>query len=258
MNKARIVLLVALVAGLAAGLAAPVTAGSQAGQGQELTLRLSRDFGYGGFSGDIQGTFSMKVSGPANLARVEFYIDDAKIGEVASAPFNLQFLTDNYPLGAHSLRAVGYTGDGQELRSEAIAATFVSAAAGNEMLVRIIVPLLAVIAGAMLLTFVLSMVTGRKAKNLPPGTPRQYPLGGAICPKCGRPLAFHLFGMNVVVGKFDRCPYCGRWSVLRRAPIEALRAAEQAELAAAAEQVPGASEEETLRKELDDSKYQGL
>ena len=251
MKKTQIALLIALVAGLVAvtGVLA---------QDEGLTLRLSRDWGYGGLNGDIQGTFSMKASGPANLARVEFYIDDTKIGEAVSAPFSLQFVTDNYPLGAHSLRAVGYTSDGQELRSQAIGATFVSAAAGNKAVVRIVVPLVGIIVGAMLLAFVVSMVTGRKVKNLPPGTPRQYPLGGGICPKCGRPLAFHLFGMNMVVGKLDRCPYCGRWGVIRRVSLDQLRAAEQAELAAAAEQIPPASEEETLRKELDDSKYQGL
>jgi hypothetical protein len=251
MKKAWTVLLMALVACLLAVAVASA-------QGEELTLRLSRDWGYGGLNGDIQGTFSMKVSGPANLARVEFYIDDAKIGEAASAPFSLQFLTDHYPLGAHSMRAVGYTSDGRELHSQAINATFVSASAGNKALVSIIVPLLVIIVGAVLLAFVVSIVTGRKAKNLPAGTPRQYPLGGGICPKCKRPFAFHLFGLNLLAGKLDRCPYCGRWGVVKRAPLGQLRAAEQAELEAAQEQIPEASEEEALKIELDDSKYQGL
>jgi hypothetical protein len=250
MKKASLVLLIVLVAGLTAGSGASA-------QGEELTLRLSRDWGYGGLNGDIQGRFSMKVNGPTGLARVEFYIDDTKIGEATSAPFSLQFVTDDYPLGTHFLRAVGYTGDGRELRSQAIGANFVPESAGSTMILRIVVPLVAVIFGAMLLTFVLSMVTGRKAKSLPPGTPRQYPLGGGICPKCGRPLAYHLFGLNMVVGKLDRCPYCGRWSVVKRASIEQLRSAEQAELETAKEQIPTPSEEERLRKELDDSKYVG-
>ena len=54
-----------------------------------LTLSLSRDWGYGGLNGDIEGLFSMHVSGPAGLARVEFYIDEIKIGQVSQAPFNL-------------------------------------------------------------------------------------------------------------------------------------------------------------------------
>jgi hypothetical protein len=249
--KTRIVCLIVLIFSL-------VAAAGALAQGEALTLRLSRDWGYGGFNNDIQGTFSMKVTGPADLARVEFYIDDAQIGEATSAPFNLQFVTDNYPLGAHSLWAKGATAGGQELRSQTISATFVPASAGAGMVLKIVVPLAAVILGAILLAAVVSMVTGRKLRSLPPGTPRQYPLGGGICLKCGRPFAFHLFGLNLLAGKLDRCPYCGRWGVVKRAPLGQLRAAEQAELEAAKEQIPKVSEEEALRKELDDSKYQGL
>ncbi len=71
-------------------------------------------------------------------------------------------------------------------------------------------------------------------------------------------MAFPVLGLNLVGGKFQRCPYCGKWSVFRRVPLEKLRAAEQAEVEPAAGQVPAASEEERLRKELDDSKYQGM
>ena len=54
-------------------------------QGEELTLSLSRDFGYGGFNGDIQGTFSVKASGPANLERVQFFLDETLLGEDTEA-----------------------------------------------------------------------------------------------------------------------------------------------------------------------------
>jgi len=260
MKKMRLALLIALAAlALTATLCRMLLAALVAhGQGEELTLRLSRDFGYGGLGGDIQGTFTIKAGGPAGLARVEFYIDETKIGEATGAPFNLQFVTDNYPPGAHSLSAVGYTSDGQELRSKPIGATFVSPSDASKIVTKILVPLLVLIGVAILLSFALSMFTGRKLKSLPPGAPRSYSLGGGICPKCGRPVAFQVFGMNVVVGKLQRCPYCGRWSVLRRAPLDLLRAAEQAEVEAAAGQAPAVSEEERLRKQLEDSKYQGL
>jgi len=251
MKTLGVVLLVLLVFALA------LATGALAQEGG-LTLKLSRDWGYGGLGGDIQGTFSMRVTGAADLARVEFYIDDARIGEVTAAPFNLQFVTDNFPEGVHTMRAVGFTSGGQELRSQPIGATFVSKSASNQALVRIIVPLLAVVGGAMLLTFVFTLVTGRKAKRLPPGTPRQYPMGGGICPRCSRPVALQILGLNMLVGKFQRCPYCGKWSVFRRVPLGELRAAEQAEVQSAAGHVPAPSEEERLKKELDDSKYQGL
>jgi hypothetical protein len=249
--KARTVFLIALLVSLLA--AAPALA-----QDEELNLSLSRDWGYGGFNNDIQGTFSMKVTGPDDLARVEFYIDDTPIGEATTTPFRLQFVTDDYPLGAHTLWAKGTTADGEVLRTQTIDVTFVPASATTDMLKKILLPLAAVIVGTVLLAAVVSMITGRKLRSLPPGTPRQYPLGGAICSKCGRPFAMHILAPNVLVGKFDRCPYCGKWSVTRRAPLADLRAAEEAELAAAGRQAPEASEEEALRKELDESKYQGL
>ena len=81
-------------------------------------------------------------------------------------------------------------------------------------------------------------------------------LGGGICPKCKRPFALHIFGLNLIAGKFDRCPYCGRWSLVRRLPLEELRRAEaverQAEKSAAS--LPDDSEEE-YRKQVDDSRY---
>ena len=84
-------------------------------QSEELTLSLSRDFGYGGFNGDIQGTFSVKASGPANLERVQFFLDETLLGEDTEAPFAIQFVTDNYPTGAHVFSAVGFTTDDEQI-----------------------------------------------------------------------------------------------------------------------------------------------
>ncbi len=83
----------------------------------QLALRLSRNFGYSSGTGDIQGTFTMKVDSPEDLTRVVFYIDDQVIGEVAEPPFQLRFRTGDFPLGVHTLRAVGYTSQGKELSS---------------------------------------------------------------------------------------------------------------------------------------------
>ncbi|MBE3143594.1 MAG: hypothetical protein IMZ61_06685, partial [Planctomycetes bacterium] len=65
-------------------------------QSEELTLSLTRDFGSGGFNSDIQGTFSIKARGPANLERVQFFLDDTLLGEDPESPFAIQFITDNY------------------------------------------------------------------------------------------------------------------------------------------------------------------
>ena len=167
-------------------------------------------------------------------------------------------MTDNYPLGAHELYALGYTVDGKSIRSNSYTRTFVPASEGGAAAIKIVLPLLVVIFGATILSAVIPMLLGRKTASLAPGTPRTYTFGGGICPKCGRPFALSLLGMNLLTGKLSRCPYCGKWSIVRGASLQTLRAAEQAEIESAKGQIPEATEEEKLKKALDDSKYQGL
>ncbi len=229
-------------------------------QAEELTLSFSRDFGYSSGAGDIQGSFSMKVSGPDDLARVEFYIDETKIGEDTEPPFRIQFSTDNYPLGLHEMYAVGYTADGREYRSKVITANFVSADEGWQAALKIMIPMLIIVFGAILLSVVVPMLTGRgKRVEVPLGAERKYGIrGGGICPKCQRPFALPLFSMNLGFSKLARCPYCGKWSVVRALSLAKLRQAEQSELEQARGQVAEISVEERLKKELDDSRYLGM
>jgi len=232
-------------------------------QSEELVFSLSRDFGYEGFNGvDIQGTFSMKVSGPANLVKVTFYIDDQAIGEDTEAPFRLQFNTDRYMPGMHSLSAIGTTSDGKELQSKVIQKKFVTAAEGGKAALTIVGPILILVLGITLISAVGPLLIWRKRSNLPLGTPRNYGIsGGAICPRCKRPFPLHMIAPNLLVGKLERCPHCGRVSIVSRASQAQLKAAEEAELAKAAGdkgQVTGMTEEEKLRKEIDDSRFQGM
>jgi hypothetical protein len=226
-----------------------------------LDLGMSRTFGYSSGTGQIQGTFTLKARGPENLARVEFFIDGQKIGEADQAPFNLRFNTDDYAYGVHTISATGFTMDGQELQSNQIRTEFVSAQESWQTVGKIIIPIVVVILLITALSFILPLVTGRgKTSHLPLGAPRNYGmLGGAVCPKCGRPFSRHIWGMNVVIGKLDRCPYCGKWSIVQRASPTELRQAEARELEMAQEaglQPPQESEEEKLRKELENSRYQ--
>jgi len=227
-------------------------------QSDELSISFSRDFGYSSGGGDIQGLFSIKVGGPDTLTKVIFYIDDTVMGEDAEAPFKLQFETGSYSLGEHAIYAAGTTSDGKELKTKLVHANFVSASASTQAAMKILIPILGIVVVSVLLATVVPLVTGRKTVALEPGTPRNYPMGGAICPKCQRPFAVHLYGVNLGLGKFDRCPYCSKWSVVRRESLQKLRAAEEAELVRAKEtgSVPGMTEEEKLKKQLEDSKFQ--
>ena len=145
-----------------------------------------------------------------------------------------------------------------QLTSNKISVVFLSKADADKKTGIIIIPILVLVFGALIVSAVVSVVTGRKNKNLPAGSPRSYPMGGGIGKKCGRPFAFQLLSMNMITGKLVRCPYCGKWSVTRFASMDKLRAAEQAELEREKAQVPEASPEDKLKKELDDSRFSGL
>jgi hypothetical protein len=218
---------------------------------------MSRDWGYGGFNGEIQGLFSMRVTGPADLARVEYFIDDAKIGEVSEAPFNLQFNTDNHPLGSHQLYAIGFSNAGQEYRSNVITATFVP----KQSAMKFILPVLGVVLGAVLLSALVPLMMGRRKRiSIPMGAERHYGAGGGgICPNCHRPFALPLISMNLGFSKLALCPFCEKFGLVRVESIVKLREAEKAELEwVKTDGSPKTNDEEELRRDLDDSKYLGL
>jgi hypothetical protein len=222
-----------------------------------LTLKMSRDFGYGGFNGDIEGLFSMKVAGPLDLARVEFYIDNSKIGEVDQSPFNLQFNTEDYELGIHKLYAIGYSLSGQQYRSNAISANFVP----KQSAMKVVLPIMGVILAAVLLsTLAPLLVRGGKHLSVPLGAERKYGAGGGgICPNCHRPFALPLLSAHLGISKLAVCPFCGRWSLVRIESITKLRQFEKAELEWNETKKPSETpDEEKIRKDIDDSKYQGL
>jgi hypothetical protein len=225
----------------------------------ELILRLNRDFGYGGMGNDIQGFFSMEIRNPpVDLARVEFTIDGQLLAEDTEAPFKIQFSTDSYALGEHILSAVGYTANGDALHSNDFSMKFVSAEAGWQAALKIIGPILALLLGVILLTFITPYLFGRKQGSIPPGAPRNYGIkGGAICPRCSRPFALRVLSLNLgPFHKLDRCPHCGKWAIQRRRSLDELRAAEAAEIDSGGEYIPEVSAADKLRKDLEDSRYQ--
>lgn len=232
-------------------------------QEDELTLSWSRDFGYSSGGGDIQGVFSLTAKGPANIIKVDFYLDDSLLGTVTETPFKLQFTTDNHPIGTHTIYAIATLEDGSELRTRDYQRNFVAAGEGMEAALKIVVPLLGLVFGILVISYIGPLLLNRGKRTFVPfGTPRKYGIfGGTICPRCGRPFSLHLMSINIsFTGKLDFCPHCGKWSILQRKSLAELRQAEQAELDEAAEENPikGLSEEEKLRKELDDSRFQGF
>ena len=229
-------------------------------QEDQLQIRMKRNWGYSSGTGRIQGTFTISASGPEDLSRVIFHIDDQVLGDVSQPPFNFRFVTDDHPLGSHKISAVGTTTGGEELISNTVQVEFVTANQGWQAAGNIIVPLVVVILGAVGLAIIVPFIFSRgKKEQLAPGAPRSYGYyGGLICPKCSRPFSRHIYGLNLGLYKYDRCPYCGKWSLVKRASKEELEAAESAEITAAQEGVfqPQTSEEDGLRRDLEDSRFE--
>ncbi len=224
----------------------------------DLRLNIDKIIGYG-MGNQIAGTFNIAVIGrEEQISAVNFLIDGESIGEVTQAPYKMTFDTKNYSKGEHQFSAEVTFKDGSTVTVGPSLYIIPTADEQRSGITNILVPVLAIIVAAVLFINVIPMLTNRrKTGSIAPGAARNYGLaGGAICPKCKRPTPRHVWGLNMVAGKLDRCENCGKWSIMRAAPIDVLRAAEQTEL----EQEKSApvaekSEEEKLKELLDKSKY---
>jgi hypothetical protein len=221
----------------------------KAQESAELSLSLLRNFG-SSLGSSIQGTFTYRVSGPDELARVEFLMDGEPIGEDSEAPFRWRFNTDNFSQETHTMSAVGYTSDGRTLQSNVLQRQFISSGESNRLLYWIIIPILVLAIGGRLLT---SWIANRSNGGQPAIT---GPVGGTICPQCERPFAMHIWGFNVIAGKYDRCPHCGKWSLVRRVAPHLLQEAAAAFAPSEPEApTPAPDDAQSLSKRLDDSRF---
>jgi hypothetical protein len=230
-------------------------------QTEEITFSMSRDFGYSSGSGKIQGLFSMKASSTVPVTEVDFHIDSTIILADKEEPYKVQFNTDDYPIGVHNLYVVGITTNGKQIVSKEVKVIFVSAEESNKAALGIIVPVLGLVLVITIISVLVPAISSRKRGKLPPSEARQYGFsGGTICSRCKRPFALHMFAPNMLMGKLERCPHCGKWGILRSFSIDKLRDAERAELEKSEIQNGnhGVSDEEQLRKEIDDSRFQGM
>jgi hypothetical protein len=253
-----IVLAWATVWTVALGAAAPVLA-----QSAGLQLAVRKTFGFNNGS-QIQGAFRLEASGPASLAAVTFTLDGETLGQASAVPFTFDFNTDKFAPGWHALGATGRTADGQTLSAADRRLEFLSPAQAQASTLQIVVPILVLVGLALLVglgTQLFFALRGDRSRSaLPLGAVRHYGfLGGAICPKCGRPFSIHWWGLNAGIGqKFDRCDHCGKWSLVRAASRDRLAAAEAAEMQQAQPAAPIAemSPEEKLKRELDASRFE--
>ena len=222
--------------------------------GASLQLTVDRDFGFS-MGGRIQGKFTLKATGPENLTQVEFLIDDVVVSTDREPPFRYSFNTGDYDLGVHRISGVGYTALGEVLRSPVRTYKFVSMEEGLRGASGIVIPLLIGIGALVMIATVGTMLMGRQK-----GRPRigEYgAAGGALCPRCGLPYSRHALSPNLLIGKLERCPHCGKWAIVRRATREAL---ERAEARLVDDEARGGleleSEEDKLHRMIDDSRFE--
>jgi hypothetical protein len=232
-------------------LRAATVAAAQSEDG--LTISFHRDFGYSG-GGEIQGAFSLTAEGPDSLVRVDYYLDDQLLGSASQAPFKISFNTGDFAMGSHTFLAVGMAADGSEIRSASRTLEFVSAEAGWQTAGEIAVPILGVVLAMALLGTAGPMLLGRTTGFR---LGEYGAAGGAVCGRCGMPFARHFFSLNMVLGKLERCPHCGRWAIVSAASSVALQ---QAEARWRADSQQGErspeSEADRLSDQIEESRYE--
>jgi len=233
----------------------PVMACAQ-GEDESLGVLLRKSFGFAA-GARIQGRFKLTARGPDDLVRVEFFVDDERIQSVAQPPFEISFHTAEYSPGQHTIQAIGYTQAGGTLSSPEYTYQFLSADEAQSSALRIVGPLLIAVALLSILAGVIPTLLGRGKNTFELGV--YGAAGGAICPRCRLPYSRHYFSPNLLVGKLERCPHCGKWAIVRAAYGPQLQMAEdryQVEQAQGGMQVEE-EEEGRLRRMIDDSRFEG-
>ena len=222
-------------------------------QPEELLISFTRNFGYGGF-GKIQGTFTLKVQNPEGFTKVEYLLDGEVVNTTTESPFKYQFNTSSFPVGIHTISAIGYLADGSTVLAPEISREFISSSDAWSNTGSMIIPILAAVAVVTVLGAAIPMLMGRK-KVHKPGV--YGAAGGAICRKCGMPFSRNFLSPNLLVGKLERCPHCGKLDIVPAASAAALQEAEERLAADGETEIKDISEEEKLRRMIDDSRYDG-
>ena len=229
---------------------ANVTSVSAAQNGNDVQVRLIRNFGYGGF-GQIQGRFTLKVQEyPEGLELVEFYVDGERVAIDNEAPFEFKFHTSEYEDGLRVLSAIGIFTDGSRVESNRISKEFLSSEQAWSETEGVLVPLL-IIVGLLTLAGVALPLIVSNQKDFSVGS--YGPAGGVVCPRCSLPFSRSIISPNLVTGKLVRCPHCGKISILARSSPADLRDAEQRYL-----QKDGTTpvqSGEDLLKQIEDSRF---
>jgi hypothetical protein len=71
------------------------------------------------------------------------------------------------------------------------------------------------------------------------------------------PFSRHFFSLNMVLGKLERCPHCGKWAIVPAASTSALKQAEARWQADSQQgELKPEGEADRLRDRIDESRYE--
>jgi hypothetical protein len=238
-----------------------------AAQDAEYRIHARREFGYGN-GGNVRGNFSLNIVGnPDTIQSVTYLLDGKEMAMVSEPPYKFSFRTSDYPDGWHALSAVVSTKDNRKITTPEVTLNFLSKEQEGQSMQKIFIPLLGGILLITLLGVGAQYLMFRRGgqDRLAPGAARNYGLkGGTICPRCGRAYGIHFWSVNLIGGYFDHCDYCGKWAFVRsrsRAELDAAVRAEVVAAQASETSLPAVqakeTEEERLRRMMDESKYVG-
>lgn len=222
-------------------------------QSETFSIRITKDWGYAGFSGDIQGRFSLKASGNDDLVSVTYLFDDQPVATLTEPPFRYQFVTSAYDIGIHNIQAKGILADGTNVLSNTMIRNFLSKETSGDMLKNLLIPILSItviisILGVMIPAFL------NKGKKFQVGIYSSK--GGTVCKQCHLPFSRHYFSPNMGIGKLERCPHCGKIQITLPTNSDKLKLAEERYTQANQENLPSMDNPEAkLKKMIEDSKF---
>lgn len=189
------------------------------------SVSLRRDFGYGN-GADIQGKMTLSLKGDeSQIKRVVFLIDGKEMAVLTQPPFKTSFSTDTYAIGQHELSAEVETVQGEVYDTRGLTYNFIGSDQVGKSMQKILLPVFGVIAASLLISYLVGKP--KKSGNEPGQISYGAMWGGAICKACGLPFSRSPFGMNMVIGRLERCPHCGKWQFTQRTSTERLAEAEK-------------------------------
>ncbi len=242
-----------LSAGLLTVFAALSLAAHVHAQDEGLEIVLDRSFGYQA-GNTIQGTFRVRLRAGPSVEQAWLYLDGEEMAHWRQAPFEMTLSTSAYAPGTHVMSAKGVTRAGDEVTAPSLSLRFLSAEQAFSSAGHIVIPLLVLVLAFTAAWVLLPTLIAGRRRGFRPG---EYgAAGGAVCRRCALPFSRRWLAPNLLIGRLEPCPHCGRWAVVAAAGQEELRAAEERWAADGhAGQLDTEDSQARMRRDIEDTRF---